>query len=128
MRILHENDVETPRDISLISVPHFINSETILRSRVHLLGDKQAKEPEQAPLMDTEIEAEGQQPPLRRSGGRGRSEASSSSSVPSDAFQIILERIDGLSNVKTKHSNSLAAIQDQINLLSAKFDSFTQQP
>ena len=92
------------------------------------MGDKQAKEPEQALPMDTETEAEGQQSPLRRGGGRGRSEASSSSSVPPDAFQIILERIDGLRNVQTKHSNSLAAIQDQINLSSAKFDSFTHQP
>ena len=127
MRILHENGVETPRYISLMSVPHFINSKTILRSRVHLLGDKQAKEPEQAPPVDTETEAEGQQPPLRRGGGQGRSGASSSSSVPPDAFQIILERIDGLSNVQTKHSNSLAAIQDQINFLSTKFNSFTHQ-
>ena len=77
--------------------------------------------------MDTETEAEGQQPPLRRGGGQGRSGASSSSSVPPDAFQIILERIDGLSNVQTKHSNSLATIQDQINFLSTKFNSFTHQ-
>ena len=111
-----------------MSVPHFVNSQTILRSRVHLLGDKQAEEPKPAPPVDIETRAEGQQPPLRRGGGRGTSKASSSSSVPPDAFQIILERIDGLRNVQTKHSNSLAAIQDQINLSSAKFDSFTHQP
>ena len=111
-----------------MSVPPSINSQTILRSRVHLPGDEQAKEPEQAPSADIEIEAEGQQPPPRRGGGRGRSGASSSSSVPPDTFQIILERIDGLRDVQTEHSNRLTTIQDQINLLTAKFDSFTNQP
>ena len=93
-----------------MSVPPSINSQTILRSKVHLLGDEQADEPEQTPPADTKTEAEGQQPPPRRGGGRGRSGASSSSSVPPDAFQIILERIDGLRDVQSKHSTSLAAI------------------
>ena len=86
MRIFHENVVETPQDISLMSVPPSINSQTILRNRVLLLEDEQAEEPEQAPLADTETEVEGQQPPPRRGGGRGRSAASSSSLVPSNAF------------------------------------------
>ena len=86
MRILQENGVETPRDISLMSVPHFINSQTILRSRVHLPVDEQADELERAPPTDTETKVEGQQPPPRRGGGRGRSRASSSSSVPPNAF------------------------------------------
>ena len=111
-----------------MSVPPSINSQIILRSKVHLPGDKQVEEPEQTPPADIETEAEGQQPPPRKSGGRGRSGASSSSSVPPNAFQIILEMIDGLRDVQTEHSNSLVAIQDQINLLSAKFDSFTHQP
>ena len=110
IRILHEKGVETPHDISLISVPPSINSQTILRSKVRLLGDEQADEPEQAPPADIKTEAEGQQPPPRRGGGLGRSGASSSSSVPPDAFQIILERIDGLRDVQSKHSTSLAAI------------------
>ena len=125
MRIFHENVVETPQDISLMSVPPSINSQTILRNRVLLLEDEQAEEPEQAPLADTETEVEGQQPPPRRGGGRGRSAASSSSLVPLNAFQIILERINGLRDVQTEHCNNLAAIQDQINLLTAKLDSFT---
>ena len=74
-----------------MSVPLSINSQTILRSRVHLSGDEQAEEPEQEPPANTETKAKGQQPPPRRSGGRGRGRASSSSSVPPDTFQIILE-------------------------------------
>ena len=128
MRILHENGVETPQDISLMTSPPSINSQTILKSRVRLPRKEQAEEPKEAPLADTETEAEGQQPPPRKGSGRGRSRASLSSSVPPDAFQIILEKIDGLRDVQTEHSNNLTAIQDQINLLAAKFDSFTHQP
>ena len=122
MRILHEKGVETSQDISLMSVPPSINSQTILRSKVHLPVDEQANEPKQASPTDPKTELEGQQPSLRRGGGQGRSGASS---VPPDAFQIILERIDGLRDVQTEHSTNLIAIQDQINLLSAKFNSFT---
>ena len=73
--------------------------------------------------MDTETEAEGQ-PSRSRSRGK-RSRASSSSAVPLNAFQIILERIDRLRDVQNEQSDRLTAIQEQINLLSAKFDSFT---
>ena len=86
MRIFHEKGVETPQDISLMSVPPSINSQTILRSRVCLPSDEQADELERAPPTDTETKVEGQQPPPRRGGGRGRSRASSSSSVPPNAF------------------------------------------
>ena len=110
-----------------MSVPPSINSQTILRSRVHLPGDEEAYEPEQAPSTDTETEAEGQPSSSRRGDGRGRSRASLSSSAPPDTFQIILERIDGLRDVQTEHSNKLTTIHDQINLLIAKFDSFMNQ-
>ena len=106
----------------------FFNTQTILGSRIRIPRDEQAEEPEKAPLADTKTEAEGQQPTPRHGGGRGRSGASSSSSASPDAFQIILERIDGLRDVAIVHSNSFVAIQDQINLLAAKFDSFTHQP
>ena len=69
MRILHENGVETPPDISLMSVPPSINSQTILRGKVHLLSDEQAEELAQEPPADTETEAKGQQPPPRKGGG-----------------------------------------------------------
>ena len=76
--------------------------------------------------MDTKTKAEGQ-PSSSRSRGK-RSRASSSSVVSLDAFQIILERIDGLRDVQNEQFDRLIAIQEQINLLSAKFDSFTTQP
>ena len=86
MRILHENGVETPQDISLMTTSSSINSQTILRSRVRLPRDEQAEEPEEAPPINIETKAEGQQPPPRRGGDQGRSEASSFLSVPPDAF------------------------------------------
>ena len=75
--------------------------------------------------METETEAE-EQPSSSRGRGK-RSRASSSSTVPLDALQIILKRIDGLRDVQNEQSNKLVAIQEQMNLLSAKFDSFTTQ-
>ena len=81
MRILHENCMETPQNISLMTPSPSINTQTILRSKIRIPGDEQAEEPKEAPLFNTEIEVEGQQPPPRRGGGRGRSGASSSSSA-----------------------------------------------
>ena len=75
--------------------------------------------------MDTEIEAVGE--PLTSRGRGKRSRASSSSAIPSHAFQIILERIDGLRDVQNEQSNRLATFQDQMNILSTKFDSFSTQ-
>ena len=69
-----------------MSLPPSINSQTITRSKVRLSSDEQAEEPEQAPHANTKTKAEGQQPPPRRGGGRGRSGASLSSSVPPNAF------------------------------------------
>ena len=45
MRILHENGVETPQHISLMSSSPSINSQTILRSRIRIPRDEQAKKP-----------------------------------------------------------------------------------
>ena len=75
--------------------------------------------------MEIETEASGQTSSLRGQGKRSR--ASSLSAVPPDAFQIILERIDGLRDVQNEQSDKLAALQDQMNILSAKFDSFSTQ-
>ena len=47
--------------------------------------------------MDTETEAVGE--PLSSRGRGKRSKASSVSAIPPDAFQIILERIDGVRDV-----------------------------
>ena len=75
--------------------------------------------------METETKAAGQPSSLRGCGKR--SKASSSPAVPSDAIQIILERIDGLRDVQNEQANKLAALQDQMTLLLAKFDTFTTQ-
>ena len=61
----------------------------------------------------------------KRSGKRTR--ASTSSDTPLDAFQIILERLNGIRGVQNEHSERMRAMQDQIDILSAKLDSFTTQ-
>ena len=75
--------------------------------------------------METEAEAVGQASTStpRRSGKRTR--ASTSSNIPLDAFQVILERLDGLKEVQIEQSERIAAMQDQLDVLSAKFDSIT---
>ena len=75
--------------------------------------------------METKTEAEGQPSSSRGRDKRGR--ASSLSIVPSDAFKIILKRIDGLRDIQNEQSDRPAALRDQMNILSAKFDSFTTQ-
>ena len=75
--------------------------------------------------METETKVEEQ--PLSSRGCGKRSRASSSSVVPPDAFQIILERINGLRDIQNEQSDRVTAIQEQMNLILAKFDSFTTQ-
>ena len=60
MRILHENGVETPQDISLMPTPPAIDALTITRSKVHHSGNGEEVDPTQEQPMDTETEAEGQ--------------------------------------------------------------------
>ena len=126
IRIFRTKGVEISQDISLMPTPLAINALTIARIKVRLLGEEKEGDQKQRELMDTETEAEGQ-PLTSRSHGK-RSKASSSLEVPSDAFHIILERIDGLQDVQIKHFDRLTAILEQINLLSAKFESFIDQP
>ena len=76
--------------------------------------------------METKAEAAGQTSTSRSRAKRNR--ASTSSVVPLDAFQIILERIDGLREVQNQHTKRKTAMQDQLDVLSAKFDSiYTNQ-
>ena len=125
MRLFKAKGVEIPQDISIMTTPLAINTLTITRISIRLPGDEEEGDQEEGEPMEIEIEAEGQ-PLSSRSRGK-RSRASSSSTLPSDAFQIILGRIDGLRDVQNEQSDRLAALQDQMNLLSAKFDSFTTQ-
>ena len=120
IRLFKAKGVEIPQDISLMPKPSAINKLTIIRIQVRLLGDE-----EEGDLMETETVAVGQASSSRSRGKRSR--ASTSSKVPSDAFQIILERIDGLREVQNEHTDRMAAIQDQLDILSAKFDSINTQ-
>ena len=122
IRLFRLKGVEMSQDISLLSTPSTINKLTITRIRVCLLGHEEEGDQEEGEPMDTEIEAAGE--PSSSRGHDKRSRASSSSVVPSDAFQIILEWIDGLKDVQNEKSHRLVALQDQMNILLAKFDSF----
>ena len=70
--------------------------------------------------MDIEAEAVGQSFTSKSSAKRNR--ASTSSAACLDAFQIILERIDGLREVQNQRTERMTAMQDQLDVLSAKFD------
>ena len=111
MRLFRLKGVAIPQDINLMVTPSAINKLTITRIQVRLPSDEE-EEGDQAEgePMDTETKAAGQASSSR---GRGKqSKASSSSAVPPDAFQIILERIDGLREVQNEHNDRLAALQD----------------
>ena len=58
--------------------------------------------------MGTKTKAKGKPSSSRGHGKRSR--ASSSSAIPLDAVQIILERIDGLRDVQNEQSDRLAAL------------------
>ena len=125
MRLFQAKGVKIPHDISLMPTPLAINALTNTQIKVRLPSDEEEGDQTQGEPMDIETEAEGQ-PSRPRSHGK-RSQTSSSSIVPSDAFQIILERINKLQDVQNEQSDRLTTIQEQLNLLLAKFDSFTTQ-
>ena len=108
--------------------PLAINKQTIIQIQVHFSGDvdEEGAEQEEGDLMETKVEAVGQTSTSRSRAKRSR--ASTSSAVPLDTFQIILERIDGLREVQNQHIERMTAMQDQLDVLSAKFDSiYTNQ-
>ena len=76
--------------------------------------------------METGAEAAGQIATSRSRAKRNR--AFTLSIVLPDTFHIILERIDGLREVQNQHTERMTAMQDQLDVLSAKFDSiYTNQ-
>ena len=103
MRLFRAKGVEIPQKINLMPTLSAINFLTITRLRVRLPSDEKESDQEQGEPIETEIEAK-EQPSSSRGHGK-RSQASSSSTVPPDAFQIILERIDGLQDVQNKQSD-----------------------
>ena len=108
-----------------MSTPSTINKMTIIRIQVRLPGDKKEGDQGEGDPMETEANATGQTSTSRSRGKRSR--ASTSSVVPPNAFQIILERIDRLREVQNEHTDKMVAIQDQLNILSAKFDNINTQ-
>ena len=94
-----------------MSTPSTINKMTIIKIRVRLPGDEEEGDQGEGDPMETEAEAVGQTFTSRSRGKRSR--ASTSSAVPLAAFQIILERIDGLREVQNEHTDRMVAIQAQ---------------
>ena len=103
--------------------PSAINKFTCKRISVRLLGEEDDGDEGEGVPMETEVEAAGHASTStpKRSGKRTR--ASTSSAVPQDAFQVILDRLDGLRKVQTEQSERMIAMQDQLDILFAKFDS-----
>ena len=122
MRLFRAIGIVIPQDISPMPTLLAINKLTIIRIQIRLPGDKKEGDQGDGDQMETETVAAGQVLSSRSRGKRSRT--STSSEVPTDAFQIILERIDGLREVQNEHIDRMTAIQDQLDLLLAKFDSF----
>ena len=97
MRIFKAKGVAIPQDINPMSTPSAINKMAIIKIQVHLLGDEKEGDQGEGDPMETEAEATGQTSTSKSRGKRSR--VSTSSAVPPNAFQIILERIDGLKEV-----------------------------
>ena len=125
MRLFRLKGVAILQDISLMPTSTAINKLTITRIQVHLPGDEDEGDQGEGEPIETETEAARE--PSRSRGQGKRRKASSLSAVPPDAFQIILERIDGLRDVQNEHIDRMATIQDQLNILSTKFDSINTQ-
>ena len=125
MRLFRAKGVVIPQDISPMPTPSAINKLTIIRIQVCLPGDEEEGDQGDGDQMETETTAAGQASSFISRGNKSRT--STSSEVPLDAFQIILERIDGFREVQNEHTDRMAAVQDQLDLLSAKFNSFSTQ-
>ena len=91
--------------------PSAINKQTIIRIQVRLPGDvdEEGAEQEEGDSIDTEAKAAGQSSTSKSRAKRNR--ASTSSAAPPDAFQIILEMIDGLGEVQNQHTERMTAMQ-----------------
>ena len=88
-------------------IPSAVNKQTIIRIQVQLSGDvdEEGAEQEEGDPMDTEAEAAGQSPTSRSRAKRNW--AFTLSATPPDAFQIILERIDGLKEIQNQHTERM---------------------
>ena len=102
MRLFKVKGVEIPQDINPMPTPSAINKLPIIKIHVRLSGDEEEGDQGEGDPMETKIVAARQTSTSRNRGKRSR--ASTSSDVPPDAFQIILERIDGLREVQNEHT------------------------
>ena len=88
--------------------PSAINKLTIIKIQVRLPSDEEEGDQGEGDPMETETMVSRQ---VSSSRSRGKtSRASTLSKLPLDAFQIILERIDGLREVQNEHTDRMAAI------------------
>ena len=110
MRIFRKKGLAIPQDINPMSTPSAINKQTFKRISVPLLGEEDEGDEGEGDPMETEAEAVGQASTLTPGRKGKRTRASTSSDIPLDAFQIILERLDGLREVQTEQSERMAAI------------------
>ena len=108
MRLFKAKVVEIPQDINPMPIPSAINKLTIIRVQVRLPGDEEEGDQGEGDPMETETVVAGQTSTSRSRGKRSRT--STLSDVPPDAFQIILERIDGLREVQNEHTDRMVAI------------------
>ena len=108
-----------------MSTPSAINKQTFKRISVRVPSEEDEGDEGEGDLMETKAEAVGQASTSTPGRKGKRSRASTSSDIPPDAFQIILERLDGLREVQAEQSERMAAMQDQLDGLSEKFDSIT---
>ena len=127
MRIFRKKGVPIPRDISPMSTPSTINKLTFKRISVQLPGEEDEGDEGEGVPMETEAEVAGHASTSTPRRSSERTRALTSSDTPPDALQVILERLDGIRGVQTEHSERMAAMQDQVDILSAKLDSFTIQ-
>ena len=108
MRLFRAKGVEIPQDINLMPTPSAINKLTIIRIQVRLPGDEEVGDQGEGDQMETKTMTAGQTSTPKSRGKRSR--ATTSSEVPFDAFQIILERIDGLREVQNEHTDRMATL------------------
>ena len=106
VRLFKAKGVEIPQDISPMPTPSAINKLTIIKIQVRLPGDEEVGDQGEGDQMETETVIVGQTSTPRSRGKRSR--GSTSSEVPPDAFQIILERIVGLKEVQNEHTDRMA--------------------
>ena len=102
MRIFRNKGVAIPQDISLMSTPSAINKQTFKRISVRVPSEEDEGDEGEGDLMETKAEAVGQASTSTPGRKGKRSRASTSSDIPPDAFQIILERLDGLREVQAE--------------------------